>query len=240
MTAVWEDSQHEGGALLLLLALADHAKDNGVCWPGYESLAHKSRASRRNLPRLIQKVTDSGEVWAINRRRHQSNLYVVTPGLDLDGLLSAVEQVLEMGAVSTRGSDKLALPPQVLGVVTNWHYSDPIPIVSSDILALGSLLLALPKGQALAPEPSLTVIETERDILWKTILDELALQMTKQTFDTWLRGSTIRSQDNGVWVVELMSPHAVEWVDNQLRKPIQRTVDRHAEGVTLEFVAKGA
>ena len=243
MVAIWEGSQHDGSALLLLLALADHAKDNGVCWPGYESLAHKSRTSRRNLPRLIQKLTDSGEVWAINRRRHQSNLYVVTPGLELEGkdsLESAVEMVLKMGAVSTRGSEELAIPPQVLEVVTGWHYLDPIQIVSSAKVALGSVLLALPKGQALAPEPSLSVIETEEDIIWKAVLDELALQMTKQTFDSWRRGSRVRSVDNGLWTVELGSVFAVDWVHNRLRPVVERTVARHREGVRLDFVAKGA
>ena len=109
MSRVWELSQQRGGALLFLLALADYADDNGFCWPGYGKLAQKTRVTRRNVSRLVERVAISGELWAINRRRHQSNLYVVTPGLDLGGLLASVERALEMGAVATRGSDKLSL-----------------------------------------------------------------------------------------------------------------------------------
>ena len=36
MTQVWDTSEQKGSALLLLLALADHAADDGFCWPGIQ------------------------------------------------------------------------------------------------------------------------------------------------------------------------------------------------------------
>ena len=34
MNAVWNLSKQSGSALLVLLALADRADDDGFCWPG--------------------------------------------------------------------------------------------------------------------------------------------------------------------------------------------------------------
>jgi len=45
MTLVWKHSKKGGTALLLLLAIADFANDDGVAWP---SLATPSRASQES------------------------------------------------------------------------------------------------------------------------------------------------------------------------------------------------
>ena len=82
--------------------------------------------------------------------------------------------------------------------------------------------------------------QEEQAATWQAILDELALQMTGATFDTWIRGSKVKRAENGLWTIELRSVFAVEWVDKRLRPVIERTVARHAEGVRLDFVAKGA
>lgn len=62
MSLVWEKSQHKGSALLLMLALADHADDKGRCWPGMTSLALKTRMGRRNVVKLMERLEKSGEV----------------------------------------------------------------------------------------------------------------------------------------------------------------------------------
>lgn len=62
MSLVWEKSKHHGSALLLMLALADHADDKGRCWPGMTSLGLKTRMGRRNVVRLMERLEKSGEV----------------------------------------------------------------------------------------------------------------------------------------------------------------------------------
>jgi hypothetical protein len=62
MAQVWGDSQQSGGKLLVLLALADYANDEGVCWPSIESLAAKARLSERQTQRVIRELESSGEV----------------------------------------------------------------------------------------------------------------------------------------------------------------------------------
>jgi hypothetical protein len=41
MTQVWERSQHKGRALLLILAIADNANDQGLAYPSAKTLAKK-------------------------------------------------------------------------------------------------------------------------------------------------------------------------------------------------------
>ena len=66
MTNVWENSIAKGSVLLLLLAIADNANDDGEAWPGTEYLAHKIRMSERQVIRLRQKLYDSGELEYIS------------------------------------------------------------------------------------------------------------------------------------------------------------------------------
>jgi hypothetical protein len=62
MTRVWSESQHKGSELLLLLAIADNANDQGVAYPSVRTLAKKTRLSARQVKRLIKVVELSGEL----------------------------------------------------------------------------------------------------------------------------------------------------------------------------------
>src|SRR3569832_799934 len=55
-SVVWKHSRCGGSALLLLLALADIADDEGVAYPSVAALARKIRMSERNTHYLIKKL----------------------------------------------------------------------------------------------------------------------------------------------------------------------------------------
>lgn len=59
---VWQSSRHKSGNLLVLLALADHADDEGKAWPGIPRLARKARLSRRHTRRCLNQLVASGEL----------------------------------------------------------------------------------------------------------------------------------------------------------------------------------
>jgi hypothetical protein len=59
---VWEHSAQKGAALLLLLALADHANDDGICWPSIKRLAERARVTERHAKRIVNTLVESGEV----------------------------------------------------------------------------------------------------------------------------------------------------------------------------------
>jgi chromosomal replication initiator protein len=67
-----------------------------------------------------------------------------------------------------------------------------------------------------------------RDI-WHATLGELQLQMTKATFDTWVRPTRALAFDpspgsGGALLVGVHSPYAKEWLENRLDTTIRRTV----------------
>lgn len=59
---VWDNSPAKGGELLILLAIADFADDNGVAWPSVSTLAQKSRLSERQAQRNIRNLVASGDL----------------------------------------------------------------------------------------------------------------------------------------------------------------------------------
>jgi hypothetical protein len=78
-TYVWEHSNQRGTALLLMLAIADHAHDDGGgAYPSVETLARKSRTTTRNVRLLLPKLEAAGEL-EVKRGAgpHGTNLYRV-------------------------------------------------------------------------------------------------------------------------------------------------------------------
>ena len=79
MTRVWAASQAKGSALLLLLAIADHAHDDGGgAWPSQATLARKTRLTSRQVRRLMRKLEDSGELQVQKRPGRSDLLTVIT------------------------------------------------------------------------------------------------------------------------------------------------------------------
>ena len=91
MTKVWDTSEQKGSTLLLLLALADHAADDGFCWPGYEHLAQKIRMSTRSVSRLIETLEEDGDLFVI-RKKGEHNWYIVRVGLSNQDVIEVLKQ----------------------------------------------------------------------------------------------------------------------------------------------------
>ena len=65
MSAVWDQSQAEGGTLLVLLALADFSDHEGTSWPSIPVLAKKSRLSERQVQYALQSLRRMGELRVV-------------------------------------------------------------------------------------------------------------------------------------------------------------------------------
>ncbi len=66
--AVWEHSRSRMGARLVLLALADHADESGLCWPSTDRLAAMAGIDARSVRRCINDLIELGELWTDGRR----------------------------------------------------------------------------------------------------------------------------------------------------------------------------
>lgn len=66
---------------LVLLKLADHANDQGECWPSYQYIADQCEISRRSAMDHIEELCNSGFIQKRTRKGpkgNASNVYVVT------------------------------------------------------------------------------------------------------------------------------------------------------------------
>ncbi len=83
MNHVWRHSAQKGSTLLLLLAIADHAHDDGTgAYPAVQTLADKVRMTKRNTQRLLHELAETGElIIQLNAGPHSANLYSLAMGV---------------------------------------------------------------------------------------------------------------------------------------------------------------
>jgi len=71
------------------------------------------------------------------------------------------------------------------------------------------------------------------DQIWRAALGELQLQMTRPTFDTWLKNTRAISYEDGTLIIGVHNAYAKDWLENRLMSIIKRTlagiVDRTVE-----------
>jgi Helix-turn-helix domain len=60
MSRVWDESPFDQTTLLIQLCLADHADDDGRCWPSIPRLAKKARCSERWARDVIKELAEKG------------------------------------------------------------------------------------------------------------------------------------------------------------------------------------
>ena len=83
----WSLEEVMGSEALVLLALADQANDEGLCWPSQEKLAPKARQSVSTLRRSLRSLEKMGLLTTIMRsstRGRRSNLYLLHIGAKPD------------------------------------------------------------------------------------------------------------------------------------------------------------
>jgi chromosomal replication initiator protein len=78
---------------------------------------------------------------------------------------------------------------------------------------------------------------SDAERVWQAALGELELQMTRATFNTWLKPTTAVSWDQEAFVLGTPNGYIKDWLENRLYIPIQRTLS----GITgqelhVEFV----
>lgn len=77
------------------------------------------------------------------------------------------------------------------------------------------------------------------ELAWKATLGELELQMTKATFNTWLRDACLVSSDENQYVVGVRNDYAKDWLESRLSDTIVRTLSTIAgEPVDVTFIVR--
>ena len=71
------------------------------------------------------------------------------------------------------------------------------------------------------------------DQTWKSALGELELELTRATFNTWLRDARLVAYEDGTFVVGVANAYARDWLDRRLRPSVLRILSR-LTGRTVE------
>ena len=115
------------GPKIVLLALADIADDDGVCWPGHRSLAIKCSTTVRTVQRTLAALAAQGRLLIEPRYRHDgsrsSNRYrlpigtphdKLSPGgaTDVGGPSTPASWPPDAGVVARTTNEPLLNPPQ--------------------------------------------------------------------------------------------------------------------------------
>lgn len=155
MTAVWRYSQApDMSSLLILLALADWADDDGYCFPSRRAICQKTGASASTTKRAMREHLTRGEVERVRVRGHvarnprefvgrtgfrPTNLYRLTL---VDQLGSTRPQFLERNRARTA-----PVPDAEGGSATDQHWGHADPVTGATLTGLlGPRATALSKS----------------------------------------------------------------------------------------------
>jgi chromosomal replication initiator protein len=75
------------------------------------------------------------------------------------------------------------------------------------------------------------------ELAWKATLGELELQMTKATFNTWLKEARLLASEEDEFVIGVPNDYAKDWLENRLSETIVRTLSTvAAKAVSVRFI----
>lgn len=161
MSKVWTEQDTSGNERLVLMALADNANDEGICWPSHATIASKCRIERRHVIRLVQSLINRGYVRRQRRLakdgRKTSNIYQLLPG-----------NFNILGPLASDSQDTSDVTPRTLAMCLPGHY----PSDSQDTI------LVTPESHKPSVEPSIlttnetAVVEVKAEILPATAAAE--------------------------------------------------------------------
>lgn len=228
MDRVWKNSIQSGGKLLLLLAIADFANDDGMAYPGIDTLAEKTRQSRRTVQRQLSELEDESEL-AIEpgTGRSNTNTYWVLAGMDPNLRQKHIEHCQAL-----KGDKMTPFNQQIKGDISGLKgdisgnkrvTSDAENDVKGDIPGK--------KGDtAMTPEPLLTIKDNrqlsnryEPSDLHKKIIAHFGSDLSPQNKKiVGLLKKCRPRADNSTLVLQTPNPDEYAWLSNRMEKYINR------------------
>lgn len=149
MTMVWETGIGPATKRLVLLALADSANDEGVCWPSVTTIARKANASKRRTEEVLAELHADGIVTRC-QRFNDTNVYEINLGPLRQAIAAPREDCTPREKQQTPPAN-LAPPPARTSGVTVKEQPEQEPTTSAAV-ATGAQLPLLPAGSEVEPE----------------------------------------------------------------------------------------
>lgn len=60
MSQIWDSGPSDRSELVVMLALADYANDDGECWPSMAGIAQKARMTERGAQKILRRLEEAG------------------------------------------------------------------------------------------------------------------------------------------------------------------------------------
>jgi len=83
LTWAWEQELTNPSEKLVLLAIADHANDDGMCWPSMSHVAERCLLSTRQIQRITEQLVHYGLLTRERRKRPDGTLGTYTYTLNI-------------------------------------------------------------------------------------------------------------------------------------------------------------
>ena len=207
MTAVFDRYPNGGGEMLLALALADHASDDGTrVYPSIKALAEKTRQSERTIQYQLRRMEESG--WLIlvnagNGGRSMTSEYRISPewikGAEIAPIQKGATDDIKGATDDTKGCNPRQKRVQPIAPANNHHRTINEPSLNRVVAAAPTK----PSRGTTAPS-GFTPDQTAHDIAASTgvnlqaelanFLDHHAARGTvfkdwQAAFRTWLRNA---------------------------------------------------
>jgi len=100
MTTVWDSGCYDGGALLVLLAMADYADEEHICRPSVGALARKARLSERQIIRILNHLKTDGAIVPIGEHKSKQGRPIVIYRINTDALKGDICDSLKVTPMS--------------------------------------------------------------------------------------------------------------------------------------------
>src|SRR5215470_14272130 len=73
--------------------------------------------------------------------------------------------------------------------------------------------------------------------IWQTALGQLQMEIPRSTFDTWVKGTSLLTHEDGSYVVGVGNAYAKDWLENRLSGAVRRILTNLAgRSVEVRFV----
>ncbi len=135
MAAAWKGSRHGGTELLMLLAIADFADDEGNAYPSISTLAKKCRMKPRNVNYLLKALQSSRELDVrVGQGPRGTNLYRINVSRLTMQIFAGVQGFAGMQPTAQPPATHCAKPLQPIAAKPSRNHQEPSKGKSEDFV----------------------------------------------------------------------------------------------------------
>lgn len=234
MSLVWE-CDLPPNQTFVLLAMADHAHDDGSrCFPSVAKLAWKCGYSRRQIQNIIQALRKKAILLVVNHD---------TGGRGSDGRGQSTEYLIRLTDVpkkqpyqsNARSSTQKGAIIAPLTLQSTTQKGAPQCTHRDEIHDKEGCTLRQRRVHSTSPQPLVNITEPssepsvnpgENEKFWDTVLDLLQLQVTRPSFETWLKGTKCVSITVDVATIGVANSFVKEMLHERLYSLICRAIEQ--------------